>query len=262
MILSNFNVSIVLLCFSVYSILSISETPIATTPSEIKVKNTPEWKLLAWIKEQGHDEILFDFYQSDLIVEDRLVRETKFVDRSNSSDAFIEKIVTDISGLKLYSYEVEQIQIDEKGSLLVDHENKKVSYKYYKNKKWKENSESFEGSFLVGGMIPDFIVNHKVALDSSQEFKFSLAVPYMNKSFQFKIEKQEDSVIDNIEYQIYKMSPTHFLVSAVTKPLYFKIPKNTKKVQKIFGRLFLKKLVKKKYESFQGETHFLDVEAK
>lgn len=216
----------------------------------------------AWIKEQGTEEPLFDFFQSETKSADTMLRETRFVDRQTGEDAFREKILTDLSGLHLIRYDVEQLQIDEKGSIEVDRAAKKIHFKYYKLKKWKEATEKLKEPFLVGGMLPDFLYAHRASINTKSKLKFSLAVPYMTKSFDFYFQEEKDKMaLDQKEFLSFKMAPSHVLVSAVVKPLHFLIPTQEQKVQRILGRVFLKKRVGDSWESFQAETRFLEAQS-
>jgi hypothetical protein len=216
----------------------------------------------AWIKEEGTEELLFDFFQSETKSSDTMLRETRFVDRQTGEDAFREKILTDLRGLQLLRYDVEQLQIDEKGSIEVDRTNNKIHFKYYKLKKWRDATEKLEEPFLVGGMLPDFLHAHRANINTKSKVSFRLAVPYMTKSFDFYFQEEKDKInLDQKEFLSFKMAPKHLLVSAVVKPLYFLIPPQSQKVERILGRVFLKKRVGESWESFQAETRFLDVQS-
>jgi len=212
----------------------------------------------AWIREQGETKPIFDFFQTETSDGKTMLRETRFVDRSTGEDAYREKILTDSTGLNLIRYDVEQLQLDEKGTVEVDREKNRVFYKYYKHKKWRDMVEGLDEPFLVGGMLPDFLKANRKHVDQEKQLKFSLAVPYMTKSFDFSmIQEKENSKIDGIEFQNFKMSPSNFLVSAVVKPLHFFIPIGKEDVDRILGKVFLKKRTKNGWDAFQAETRFL-----
>jgi hypothetical protein len=216
----------------------------------------------AWIREQGAKAPLFDFFES---VENTrrdgaevLLRRSRFVERETGEDAFREVIVSDPSGLQLLSYEVEQLQLDEKGSIIVDRAQKKIFFRYYKNKSWRETSEVLQEPFLVGAMVPRYIQKHGKEMLKSGRQRFHLAVPYMVKSFTFNLEPEGSREFEGRSMSSFKMSPSHFLVSAVVKPLHFLYDVESVRVRQILGRVFLKKRTPSGWESFDAETLFLD----
>jgi hypothetical protein len=212
-----------------------------------------------WIREQGQDDALFHFYENieSNPEEDRVTKSNRFVELANSQDSFRENLVMNSAKTQLYRYEVEQLQIDEKGSVEFDYENSKVNFKYYKNKQWRERSEKLEAPHFVGAMIPQFILNNHEQLAKGERIRFKLAVPYMVKSFDFYLQKEEDLEFEGRQMISIRMSPSHVLVSAVVRPLFFILDPEEKKIRKILGRHFLKKRTSSGWDAFQGETLFI-----
>jgi hypothetical protein len=216
----------------------------------------------ALVSEQGRDEILFDYFE---VVEQKKapdgqpleVTRTRFVDRETKQDAFREVLTTDSEGRRMVSYEVANLQLDEKGSIVVDRVEKKITYRYYKEKKWKENVEKLEEPFLVGPMIPRFIELHAASWKAKKKERFHLAVPYMAKSFNFALEKNADKVLEARPMISLQMSPTNFLVRAAVKPLYFTYDPVEHEVRQIFGKVFLKKRTPNGLGAFMALTLFL-----
>jgi hypothetical protein len=216
----------------------------------------------ALVSEQGKTEVLFDYFE---VVEhkkspdghDLKITRTRFVDRETKQDAFREVLTTDPEGRHMISYEVTHLQMDEKGSISVDRAQKKIFYRYFKEKKWKENTEKLEEPFIVGPMIPRFIELHAASWNAGKKERFHLAVPYMAKSFNFALEKDKDKIFEGRPMISLQMSPTNFLVRAAVKPLYFTFDPTGQEVRQIFGKVFLKKRTSDGLSAFMALTHFL-----
>jgi hypothetical protein len=216
----------------------------------------------ALVSEQGKTEILFDYFE---VVEhkkspdgqDLKVTRTRFVDRETKQDAFREVLTTDAEGRHMISYDVTHLQMDEKGSITVDRVQKKIFYRYFKEKKWKENVENLEEPFIVGPMIPRFIELHAASWSSGKKERFHLAVPYMAKSFNFGLEKNKDKIFEGRPAISLQMSPTNFLVRAAVKPLYFTFDPAGHEVRQILGKVFLKKRSPEGLSAFMALTQFL-----
>lgn len=215
----------------------------------------------AWIREVGVTTPLFDYYETretpSVGGASRVVRRSRFVDRETGEDAFRETITTDMSESLLLSYEVEQLQLDERGTITVDHIENKIQYRYFKNKEWKQNTEKFDPPFLVGAMIPNFIRANAEKLLNAKRVKFHLAVPYMTKSFNFTLRQDARKDFDGQPMSSIKMGASHFLVSAAVEPLYFMYDPASKEVRQILGKVFLKKRTKSGWDAFKAETLFL-----
>jgi len=230
-------------------IAALTHASSVVTPSEVQPQ--------AWVKEIGGEAQLFDYYEVVESSPDKMITRTRFVDRETKEDAFREIVTTDLEGRLMYSYEIEHLQLDEKGSIQVDRATKKISYRYYKEGSWRENSEDLEEPFLVGAMIPRFIRLNETEIQKDDKIRFHLAVPYMAKSFNFALRKDEMVDFEGRSMLSVEMLPTHFLVRAAVKPLYFTYDLQTSDVRRILGKVFLKKRTKSGYESFMAETLFL-----
>ncbi|MEO5668878.1 MAG: hypothetical protein ABIR96_12530 [Bdellovibrionota bacterium] len=215
----------------------------------------------AWVREQGQSALLFDYFENvETIQKDgvaELVTHTVFVDRETKQDAFREILTTDSEQRFMISYEVENLQINEKGSIVVDRATKKVNYRYFKEDKWRENVEDLVEPFLVGPMIKHFIQLNETALVGDEKLRFYLGVPYLNKSFHFSLQKDEMKDFEGGQIVSLKMVPTNLLVRAAVKPLYFSYDPASHQVRQIFGKVFLKKRTKDGFQPFMAETFFL-----
>lgn len=221
--------------------------------SAYAIEATPQ----AWVREIGTEAQLFDYYETVEIVGDHKITRTRFVERANKEDAFREVLTTDLEGRLLISYEIEHLQLDEKGDIQIDRTAKKVKYRYFKEAKWKENVEELEEPFLVGPMIPKFIQLRQSEIAKGEKLRFTLAVPYMVESFHFSLAKDEMIDFEGRSMVSVEMLPTHFLVRAAVKPLYFTYDLQANEVRRILGKVFLKKRTKSGFESFMAETLFL-----
>jgi hypothetical protein len=220
----------------------------------------------AWIREHNEDSTLFDYSESaETIQRDGqtlLVTRMRFVERLSGEDAYRETLTTDPTGAELHAYEVQQLQLDEKGTIVVDRARNKVLYRYYKNKHWKETEEKLEEPYLVGAMIPKFIQLNEKPLLGGLKVRFHLAVPYMTKSFNFALQKSEEVDFEGRKMVSFELFPTHLLVKAAVRSLYFTYDPASRETRRILGKVFLKKRTKSGWEGFQAETLFLKEEPK
>jgi len=222
---------------------------------------TPQLSPQALVREQGQSEKLFDYFESSERIETnadvQIVTRTRFVDSETGRDAFREVLTTDAEGRLMISYEVEQLQLDEKGSIKVDRKAGKIHFRYFKEGKWKERSETLEEPFIVGAMIPRFIQLYEAQLLAGEKVRFHLAVPYMTKSFNFALTKNDMKDFKGRQLPEMAMSPTNVFVRAAVKPLYFTYDPDSREVRQILGKVFLKKRIKHGFDAFMAETLFL-----
>lgn len=217
----------------------------------------------AWLRELEGKITLFDYFDSETKIPgaNHILWKTRWIERLTNKDSLRERIFFEPGTLHLQRYELEKLQLDEKGWFDVDVENKKARFEYFKNNEWKKSEDSFKYDLLVGAMIPKYIQKNISQLLSEEELKISLAVPFMRKIYTFELKNLGEESFQNQKIVKIRMRPSSFLMRTVVSPIVFFYSPGEDKTKKIEGKVFIKKRMGSnpdKWESFEGETLFID----
>jgi len=217
----------------------------------------------AWVRELGGDVTLFNYFESRVLVPGtkHSLWKTRWVEQLTAIDALRERVFFDADSLQLVRYEIEKIQLEEKGWFDVDHENRKVRFEYFKNNEWKQSEDSYNHELLIGALLPKFISAKKDILMKGDDVDLSLAVPFMRKVYSFTLRKDSKVQFQGQNLIKIKLSASNMLMRAVVKPLYFFYSPEEDQVKKIEGKVFLKKRIGSdpdKWDSFEAESLFIN----
>jgi hypothetical protein len=131
-------------------------------------------------------------------------------------------------GDKFVSLQVEDLQINGKGSATVTHENGKpiISFEYTKDGKRKSDHEPFTSETVVNDMIHPFLVAHWNELMNGKAVKCRYMAIARAETVGFEFVKQRETTVQGMPVVIVKMSASSMIIAALVNPLMFTIEKN------------------------------------
>lgn len=131
-------------------------------------------------------------------------------------------------GNQFVSLEVEDLQINGKGSAKVTHENGKpiITFEYTKDGKRKSDHEAFTSQTVVNDMIYPFLVAHWSELMNGQAVKCRYMAVARAETVGFEFVKVRETTARGMPVVIVKMAPSSMIIAALVNPLIFTIEKN------------------------------------
>ena len=138
-------------------------------------------------------------------------------------------------GNELVSYEIEELQINARGTARVQPASKnqakgKVAFTYITSTssatKTNHNTESLAQNTLVGDMVGPFIAAHWNELIKGRTVKCRYIVPSRAETVGFEFKKHAESTRQGKPVIIIKMSPSSYLIAALVDPLFFTLEKD------------------------------------
>lgn len=260
-------------CFSkalVMAAVSALSTPSALAKkdysSELSSREIPAETPRGWARELGGQTRLFTLYHEKIPTEGskQIQWHSMWKEDLTGNKALIERIYFDPENMRIDRYEIQKLQLDEKGWFEPDYEKKKVSFTYYKNGEWKKARKGFSKDLVIGPLIPAYIALKEKELMAGEQLKVSLPVSFMRDIYTFRLKLEEHVQFEGQKVAKIKFSPSSMMMRAVVKPLYFYYSPSMKKVRKIEGKIPLKKRVGSdpdKWDSFEAESLFLEPES-
>lgn len=230
--------------------------------SELSIHKVAAETPSGWARELGTQTRLFTLFHEKLQTEgkNQVQWHSLWKEDLTGREALIERVYFDPSSLQIDRYEIQKLQLDEKGWFEPDYEKKKVSFTYYKNGEWKQDTKSFDKDLVVGPLLSAYIPFKQKELLAGEEIKVSLPVSFMREVYTFRFKLEEHVDFEGQKVAKIKFSPSSLMMRAVVKPLYFFYSPAMKKVRKIEGKIPLKKRVGSdpdKWDSFEAESLFL-----
>jgi hypothetical protein len=137
-----------------------------------------------------------------------------------------ERITYD--GDKFVSLQLEDLQIDGKGSAKVVRENgdATISFEYTKAGKHKSGSERFTADTVVNDMINPFLVTHWKQLMAGEAVKCRYMAISRAETVGFEFVKMGERTVNGMPMVIVKMAASNMIIAALVDPLMFNIEKN------------------------------------
>jgi hypothetical protein len=134
-------------------------------------------------------------------------------------------------GDNLVSYELEELQINARGTVKVSRNLKSeptIAFKYVSdnNTKTKVGTGSLRPDTLIGDMIAPFLVAHWNDLMKGKEVKCRYVAAARAETVGFKFAKHAESTAQGKPVVIVKMSPSSFIIAALVDPLFFTMEKD------------------------------------
>jgi hypothetical protein len=135
-------------------------------------------------------------------------------------------------GDNLVSYELEELQINARGTAKLQHNSKgdgKIFFEYTTgNNKKTVDTESLRPDTLVNDMIGPFLAAHWDDLMNGEDVKCRYIAAARAETVGFKFAKYSDSMRDGKPVVVIKMSASSFIIATLVDPLYFTMEKDGK----------------------------------
>lgn len=137
-------------------------------------------------------------------------------------------------GGQLVSFEEEQLQIGEKGSVVIAPDPKhpgsrKLFFKYRTGhgsaSRTTTASEALQNDTLCNDMIGPFIASHFDLLQQGRPVKFRLLVLSRKETVGFKFIKEAESSHNGVPIIRLRMEPTSIIIARLVDPLLFEVEK-------------------------------------
>jgi hypothetical protein len=138
-------------------------------------------------------------------------------------------------GNDLVSYEIEELQINARGTVRVKPASKnqakgKVAFTYITSTssttRTNHNIESLAQNTLVGDMVGPFMAAHWNELIKGRTVKCRYIVPSRAETVGFEFKKHAESNRQGKPVVIIKMAPSSYLIAALVDPLFFTVEKD------------------------------------
>jgi hypothetical protein len=135
---------------------------------------------------------------------------------------------------QLVSLEEEQLQLGEKGSVVIAPDSKhpgirKLIFSYTAGHGSAAHtataSETLQNDTLANGMIGPFIAFHFDLLQQGRSVKFRLLVLSRKETIGFKLIKEAESSHNGVPIVRLRMEPTSIIIARLVDPLFFEVEK-------------------------------------
>lgn len=135
---------------------------------------------------------------------------------------------------QLVSLEEEQLQLGEKGSVVIAPDSKhpnvrKLFFSYTTGHGWAAHTttanEALQDDTLSNGMIGPFIASHWELLQQGKPVKFRLLVLSRKETVGFKFIKEIESSHNGVPVVRLRMEPTSIIIARLVDPLLFEVEK-------------------------------------
>ena len=135
---------------------------------------------------------------------------------------------------QLVSLEEEQLQLGEKGSVVIMADSKhpglrKLFFSYTTGHGSAAHtttaSEALQNDTLCNGMIGPFIASHFELLQQGKSVKFRLLVLSRKETVGFKLIREAESSQDGVPVVRLRMEPTSIIIARLVDPLLFEVEK-------------------------------------
>ncbi|MBI2928831.1 MAG: hypothetical protein HYY24_24475 [Verrucomicrobia bacterium] len=166
---------------------------------------------------------------------------------------------------KLATYELEELQIDGKGSATRRKDPKtdkeKICFEYIKGRapgaKKQVSNEALQKDALLNDTIAPFLAGHWEALMHGQPVKFRYIVIPRTETVGFKLVKESETTWQGKPAVRIKMEPTSVVIAALVDPLFFTVEKEGEhRVLEYAGRTTPKIKVGNKWKDLDALTVF------
>lgn len=140
-----------------------------------------------------------------------------------------------VKGDELISFDVDQMQIKEKGRIEVQGD--KILFTYEKDGKKKTAEEKLKKPFLTPANFNLYVSNHWADFSSGKEVEVRFAVWFRLETVGFKIFKVGETLKGSQKLIQLRMKPSSFVIAALVDPLNLWYTEDGQKLIELSGRV-------------------------
>ncbi len=207
-------------------------------------------------KDSSRKELLYKF-KNIIQTDDKnlTVSDAQFLDLDSK---VVVKETSHRQGSKLVKYEMEHLQTNRKGSIVVDNGN--ILFNLEENGKKKSvETEKLKDNFVVGHTLLPYVSEHWKEIMDGKTIDIQFGVWDRQETVGFSLFKIGQEKLNEQDVILLKFKPTSFVISALVDPVIFKFSMDGKQLEGMIGRVVPKKKDGEKWKDLDAEVIYKSI---